>query len=98
MTADGPQRTLGRAIDSAIEAAQRDDIDDIFLLVGWQHSFAIDCILRTLSVLPIPVHLLPDENVGKYLGGRTIELGTTWGVEVQRAPLTRLEQGAEASD
>ena len=71
------------------------DIDDIFLLVGWQHSFAIDCILRTLSVLPIPVHLLPDENVGKYLGGRTIELGTTWGVEVQRAPLTRLEQGAK---
>jgi Undecaprenyl-phosphate glucose phosphotransferase len=92
MTADGPHHALGRAIDSVIETAHRHDIDDIFLLVGWQHSFTIDCILRTLSVLPIPVHLLPDENVSKYLGGPTIELGTTWGVEVQRAPLTRLEQ------
>jgi Undecaprenyl-phosphate glucose phosphotransferase len=91
-TAIGLPTPLRHLIDSVVETAQRQNVEAIFLLVGWQHTFTIDWILQMLSVLPVPVHLLPDENVGKYLGGRTIELGTTWGAEIQRAPLTRLER------
>ena len=45
-----------------------------------------------LSVLPLPVYLVPDENVVRFLGRRAINLGTTWAAEIQRAPLTRTEQ------
>ena len=45
-----------------------------------------------LSVLPIPIYLLPDENVAHYLGHRAINVGTTWAAEIQRAPLTGTEQ------
>lgn len=97
MTADSPPRKLRNAIESAVQTAKTQNVEGIFLLVGWQHSYMIDCILQMLSVVPVPVHLLPDDNVGKYLGTRTIELGTTWGAEVQRAPLTRLERSLKRS-
>jgi undecaprenyl-phosphate galactose phosphotransferase/putative colanic acid biosynthesis UDP-glucose lipid carrier transferase len=45
-----------------------------------------------LSQLPIPIYLLPDENVAHYLGHRSINVGTTWAAEIQRAPLTGTEQ------
>jgi Undecaprenyl-phosphate glucose phosphotransferase len=45
-----------------------------------------------LSVLPIPIYLVPDENVVRYLGRRPVNIGTTWAAEIQRAPLTMIEQ------
>ena len=45
-----------------------------------------------LSVLPIPIYLLPDANVARYLDHRAITVGTTLAAEIQRAPLTRTEQ------
>jgi len=38
------------------------------------------------------VHLLPDENVGMLLAARPGNIGTTFTVELQRAPLTKAEQ------
>jgi exopolysaccharide biosynthesis polyprenyl glycosylphosphotransferase len=45
-----------------------------------------------LSVLSIPIHLLPDDNVAHFLANRTISLGTAWASEVKRAPLSPTEQ------
>jgi undecaprenyl-phosphate galactose phosphotransferase/putative colanic acid biosynthesis UDP-glucose lipid carrier transferase len=77
---------------NAIEAARSEAVVEILLLIGWQHTKHIETIVEKLSILPIPVHLLPDESVTRYLGRRTISVGALWAAEVQRAPLTTIEQ------
>ena len=83
---------LRATIDVAIEAARAESVAEILLLISWEHSRLIDSITKMLSVLPIPIYLLPDENVAHYLGHRAINVGTTWAAEIQRAPLTGTEQ------
>jgi Undecaprenyl-phosphate glucose phosphotransferase len=85
-------RNLRATINSAIEVAQAKSVAEIFLLIGWEHSWAIDSISSILRVAPIPVYLLPDDNITRYLGRATVRVGTTWAAEVQRSPLTRIEQ------
>ena len=83
---------LQETINEAIETARSNSVAEVLLLVGWDHSWVIDSIAVMLSVLPIPVYLLPDENVSRYLGHRAVNLGTLRAAEIQRAPLTSGEQ------
>jgi Undecaprenyl-phosphate glucose phosphotransferase len=86
---------LRAAIDGAIEAARTEAVSEILLLISWEQSWLIESITKMLGILPIPIYLLPDENVGRYLGRRAINVGTTWAAEIQRAPLTGAEQFAK---
>jgi Undecaprenyl-phosphate glucose phosphotransferase len=79
-------------IDAAIEAARRESVAEILLLIGWEHNWTIESIATMLSVLPIPVYLLPDDHVARYLGNRSINVGAIRAAELQRAPLSRTEQ------
>ena len=84
--------SLQKTIGEAIESARSNSVAEILLLMGWDHSRAIDSIAGMLSALPIPVYLLPDENVSRYLDHRAVNLGTLRAAEIQRAPLTSAEQ------
>ena len=86
---------LRATIDGAIEVARAESVAEILLLISWEHSRLIESITKMLGVLPIPIYLLPDENVARYLGHRAINVGTTWAAEIQRAPLTGTEQFAK---
>ena len=83
---------LQKTINEAIKSARSNSVAEVLLLMGWDHSWAIDSIAGMLSVLPIPVYLLPDENVSRYLDHRAVSLGTLRAAEIQRAPLTSAEQ------
>ena len=83
---------LRETIDEAIEVARSNSVAEVVLLIGWGRSWAIESIAEMLSVLPIPVYLLPDENVSRYLGQRAVNLGSLWAAEIHRAPLTSGEQ------
>jgi Undecaprenyl-phosphate glucose phosphotransferase len=87
--------SLRATIDETIEAARAGSVTEILLLVGWEHSRVIESITKMLGILPIPIYLLPDENVARYLGRRAISVGTTWAAEIQRAPLAASEQFAK---
>jgi undecaprenyl-phosphate galactose phosphotransferase/putative colanic acid biosynthesis UDP-glucose lipid carrier transferase len=87
-----PSLQLRATAEKAIEAARAESVAEILLLIGWEQSWTIERITKMLSVLPLPVYLVPDENVIRFLGRRAINLGTTWAAEIQRAPLTRTEQ------
>jgi Undecaprenyl-phosphate glucose phosphotransferase len=80
------------SIEGAIEFARKETVAEILLLMGWEHSSTIKNIARILNVLPIPVYLLPDNNVAHFLGYRAINVGATRATEIQRAPLSRSEQ------
>ena len=86
---------LRTVANKVIETARNETVVEILLLVGWEHTATIETITKLLSVLPIPIHLLPDENISRYLGRRTINVGAMWAAEIQRAPLTRIEQLAK---
>ena len=83
---------LRATIDRAIEVARAESVAEILLSISWEHSWLIESITKMLGVLPIPIYLLPDENVARYLGRRATNVGTTWAAEIQRAPLTGTEQ------
>ena len=85
-------RKLRTTVDAAIEVARRETVGEILLLIGWEHSRTIESIVKIFNVLPIPVYLLPDDNVARFLDSRSINVGATWAAEIQRAPLSRLEQ------
>jgi FlaA1/EpsC-like NDP-sugar epimerase len=83
---------LRSIVDSTIELARRETVEEILILIGWEHSWTIQTIAKTLNVLPIPIYLLPDDNVARFLGSRAVNVGATWAAEIQRAPLSKLER------
>ena len=92
LTSGRISRKLHAIIGAAIEAARAEPVAEVLLLIGWEHKWIIESISKLLSVLPIPVYLLPDENVAQFIGNRAIAVGSTWAAEIQRAPLTKTEQ------
>jgi undecaprenyl-phosphate galactose phosphotransferase/putative colanic acid biosynthesis UDP-glucose lipid carrier transferase len=78
-------------LDLAVKAARNDSVESILLLFQWNHTRCIESILVPLSVLPIPVYLVPDHNVVRYLN-RIRNIGPIWTAELKRAPLSKLEQ------
>jgi undecaprenyl-phosphate galactose phosphotransferase/putative colanic acid biosynthesis UDP-glucose lipid carrier transferase len=97
IAAGGMPSTLRETLDAVIEAARGESVETIFLVIGWEHSRCIEGVLSVLSVLPVPIHLLPDENVARYLARRTVQVGATWSAELKRAPLSKPEQALKRS-
>jgi Undecaprenyl-phosphate glucose phosphotransferase len=72
--------------------ARENAVEDVFLLISWGKQHAIDSILDALKVLPLPVHLVPDPNVARFLRYPVSRANGTWTTELRRAPLSRHEQ------
>jgi Undecaprenyl-phosphate glucose phosphotransferase len=84
----GINGSLRSKLADVIQTAKGEQIEDIYLLLGWQYRRAIDGILNTLAVLPISVHLIPDESAARFLNHPISNIGSTWTTELQRAPMT----------
>jgi Undecaprenyl-phosphate glucose phosphotransferase len=72
--------------------ARDNRVEQVFLLLNWSRPHTIDSILDALKVLPLPVHLVPDANVARFISHPIAPAGATWTAELRRAPLTRREQ------
>ncbi|MDO8878751.1 MAG: sugar transferase, partial [Pseudolabrys sp.] len=88
----GVTTSLSQKIQSVISISQTDPVDYVFLLLKWNKPHLINNLVQMLRALPIPVHLLPDENVETFLSARSGNIGTTFTVELQRAPLSKSER------
>ena len=64
LEACGATKSLDKTMQEIVATCQSEAVDYIFLLMKWHRPRLIDNIIRMLHVLPTPVHLLPDENVG----------------------------------
>ncbi|HVX76012.1 MAG TPA: undecaprenyl-phosphate glucose phosphotransferase [Bradyrhizobium sp.] len=89
--APGINSSLRAKLADVIQAAKCERIEDIYLLIGWHNRRTIDGILNALAVLPISVHLIPDESAARFLSHPISNVGSTWTTELQRAPMTRGE-------
>ncbi|KJC49480.1 UDP-phosphate glucose phosphotransferase [Bradyrhizobium sp. LTSP885] len=74
--------------EDLIAYTRENKVEDVFLLMDWSRRHAIDSILDGLKVLPIPVHLIPDANVSRFLRYPLASAGNTWTAELRRAPLS----------
>jgi Undecaprenyl-phosphate glucose phosphotransferase len=92
LTAADLQSALAETVERTIKAVRNDTIQDVFLMIPWARSRWIEWILDSLSVLPIPVHLLPDDDIAWYLHQPVRRVGSIWATELKRPPLTRFEQ------
>jgi undecaprenyl-phosphate galactose phosphotransferase/putative colanic acid biosynthesis UDP-glucose lipid carrier transferase len=88
---EGDATGVSTKLDLAVRAAREHSVESILLLFRWDHTRCIQSVLVALSVLPLPVYLVPDHNVVRYLS-RIHNIGSMWTAEVKRAPLSKLEQ------
>ncbi|PSO16474.1 undecaprenyl-phosphate glucose phosphotransferase [Bradyrhizobium sp. MOS003] len=86
---------IGSRVEELATYARQHQIEHVFLLMGWDRQHAIDSILDTLKVLPIPIHLVPDANVSRFLRYPLVNAGSTWTAELRRAPLSWKERLAK---
>lgn len=77
------------AVDTALEKARLESADEIILALSWGNSIQLDLIRERLHVSPLPVRLMPDRFIRGILepGAGHMPL-----IDVQRGPLTRMEQ------
>ena len=87
--------SLRSKLAEIVQIARSNNIEDIYILVRWSHHRIIDGIIDALAVLPVSVHLIPDESATKFLSYPIANIGDTWTAMLRRAPLTRLELAAK---
>jgi Undecaprenyl-phosphate glucose phosphotransferase len=79
-------------LDEVIRFVRSEQIEQVFLVIKWDRRRCIEQLLGALEVLPVSIHLLPDENVARYLDRPTSRVGTVWAAELKRAPLSDSER------
>jgi undecaprenyl-phosphate galactose phosphotransferase/putative colanic acid biosynthesis UDP-glucose lipid carrier transferase len=91
----GAQRihpVLRQLVRDIVEASRNFEVDEIILALDWHHGQRIEELVHELRIVPLPVRLLPDQNALRFLGtGGDHSLGSR-AVELQRAPLSDIEQ------
>jgi Undecaprenyl-phosphate glucose phosphotransferase len=80
-----------KIVESAIAAARDANAEQILLALGWADVRRRDLLARMLRVLPMPVLLLPDRFARPIFSQATAEFDGSTPIELQRAPLTRVE-------
>ena len=90
--APGIVKSLQSKLEDIISTCQQETVDHLIVMIKWSRRQFIDDLIRRLRVVAIPVNLLPDENVSRFLSSGVVNVGTTWTVELERAPLSTIEQ------
>jgi Undecaprenyl-phosphate glucose phosphotransferase len=90
--ASGISPSLRAMLEDVIETSRREQFEDLYLLIGWDHRRLIEDILSFLRILPVPIHLVPDENVARFIASPATNVGHTWTTELKRAPLHSAER------
>jgi undecaprenyl-phosphate galactose phosphotransferase/putative colanic acid biosynthesis UDP-glucose lipid carrier transferase len=89
--ASGMAPSLRSRLNAVVDVARRETVDEIFLLISWDRVRCIENVLNFLNVLPVPVHLVPDRSVSRFLNYPMVHVGATWTAKLRRAPLARWE-------
>jgi Undecaprenyl-phosphate glucose phosphotransferase len=91
----GITASLRAKLADVVQFAKAEKIDDVYMAVRWHNHRIIDAVLDALAVLPISVHLVPDDGAARFLNHPIANVGTTWTAALRRAPLTKAELAAK---
>lgn len=79
-------------IERAIAFVRGSEIKEIFVAADLQRWSAIRDLIQRLCDLPLPLTLLPDENIATLFHRTSRRFGSSIGIEFQRAPLSLSER------
>src|SRR5215813_3364016 len=82
-------------IERAIAFARGSEIREIFVAADLQRWSTIRDLIQRLCDLPLPLTLLPDENIATLFQRASRRFGSSIGIEFQRAPLSLSERIAK---
>jgi putative colanic acid biosynthesis UDP-glucose lipid carrier transferase len=89
LTADLSAKEL---VEGAIAFARGSEVKEIFVAADLQRWSTIRDLIQRLCDLPLPLTLLPDENIATLFERTSRRFGSTIGIEFQRAPLSLSER------
>jgi Undecaprenyl-phosphate glucose phosphotransferase len=79
-------------IERAIAFARGSEIKEVFVAADLQRWSTIRDLIQRLCDLPLPLTLLPDENIATLFQRTPRRFGSSVGIEFQRAPLSISER------
>lgn len=79
-------------LEDAITLARERCADEIVLALPWSDTRKIELVRDRLRASPLPIELLPDRRIRSLAENPSFKLKKSLSIEVQRGPLTRLEQ------
>jgi Undecaprenyl-phosphate glucose phosphotransferase len=80
-------------IKDAIRVARAREAEKVLIAIAWSDLPRRKLICERLRVLPVPILLLPDRSTEILLALPLTNIGRSAAVELQRAPLSRMELG-----
>lgn len=80
------------SLDDALSTARDRRAEELVLALSWADPRSIDLVREKLRSSPLPVQLLPDHRVRHLVGNPAFSVNRSFSVEIQRAPLSRLER------
>jgi Undecaprenyl-phosphate glucose phosphotransferase len=83
------------ALDRALGVARDHGAEEIVLALCWNDLRGVELIRERLRDSPLPVYLLPDRKVRYLTENPAFSVGRSLAIEIQRTPLSRLEQFAK---
>ncbi|MEP9347968.1 undecaprenyl-phosphate glucose phosphotransferase [Xanthobacter sp. KR7-225] len=89
--AEAAATSVQDVLKSALQYARQHRVEEIVLAMPWSDRARLDEVRGRLRALPIPVKLLPDASISPLLNAPRVEFGTSVAIEMQRAPLSRVE-------
>ena len=83
------------SLDEALLTARDQGAEEIVLALSWNDTRSIELIRDRLRRSPLPVQLLPDQKVRYLIENPAFAVNRSLSIEIQRMPLSRLEQFAK---
>jgi undecaprenyl-phosphate galactose phosphotransferase/putative colanic acid biosynthesis UDP-glucose lipid carrier transferase len=91
----GDNKSVLASLDRVLDIAREQGAEEIVLAVSWSDSRIIDLMRDRFRDSPLPVQLLPDRRIRHLVSNPAFSVRPSFAIEVQRAPLSRLEQAAK---
>jgi Undecaprenyl-phosphate glucose phosphotransferase len=83
------------SLEDAVAIARKRCADEIVLALPWSDTRKLELVRDHLRASPLPVELIPDRRIRSLADNPSFKLKKSLSIEVQRGPLTPLEQFAK---
>jgi Undecaprenyl-phosphate glucose phosphotransferase len=80
------------SLEDAVAVARKCRADEIVLALPWSDTRKLELVRDHLRASPLPVELIPDRRIRSLADHPSFNLKKSLSIEVQRGPLSRLEQ------
>jgi Undecaprenyl-phosphate glucose phosphotransferase len=88
----GPSSGEIAEVDRAVEIARDTGASEFVVVVNWSRRAFLEVARNRLRSSPLPVRLLPDQNIRSIACRRRLFAAAAFAIELQREPLTKTER------